>query len=378
MVSALREALGPGPFALHEPRFSGNESKYLQDCLASTYVSSVGRYVDQFEEQLQATTGAQHAVAVVNGTAALHVALLLSDVEEGDEVIVPDLTFVATANAVRYCGAFPHFVDSEAKTFGVDPVALRQHLAEIADMSSGVTVNRHTGRRLRAIVPVHVFGHPCDIEALLQIAKEYNLSLVEDATESLGSTVRGRAAGTFGSLGVLSFNGNKTITTGGGGAIITDDADLAHRAKHITTTARVGQGWEYVHDEVGYNYRLPNLNAALGCAQLEELPAFLASKRRLFDRYSNIFADIDGVRIVSEPPGCHSNYWLQALVLDVETSDQRDLILSATNEAGYMTRPVWQLMHRLTPYRHCPQAALAVAESLSTRIINLPSSTGLA
>ena len=378
IICALRNVLEEGNSPLHEPRFAGNEQRYVQECIASTYVSSVGAYVDRFENELAAYTGARCAVAVVNGTAALQVALQLAGVQAKDEVIVPALTFVATANAVQYLGAVPHFADSEEATLGLDPHALRDWLKSMAEPAGNAYRNRQTGRRLRALVPMHTFGHPCDLEGLLAVAHDYRLALVEDATESLGSRYQGQHTGTFGLLGTLSFNGNKIITTGGGGAILTNDKRLAVHAKHLTTTAKLLHRWDYVHDEVGYNFRMPNLNAALGCAQLEQLPEFLASKRRLFRRYQAALVDIDEVRLMREPLGCESNYWLQTLVLSDAVADQRDVILQATNDAGLMTRPAWRLMHHLEPYKQCPRAPLPVAESLEWQIVNLPSSAGLA
>ena len=378
IINALRNTLGEGNFPLHEPRFAGNEQNYVQECIASTYVSSVGAYVDRFERELAAYTGARRAVAVVNGTAALQVALQLTGVQVNDEVIVPALTFVATANAVQYLGAVPHLADSEEATLGLDPRALRDWLKSVAEPAGDAYRNRQTGRRLRALVPMHTFGHPCDLEGLLAVAHDYRLPLVEDAAESLGSRYQSQHTGTFGLLGTLSFNGNKIITTGGGGAILTNDERLADHAKHLTTTAKLPHRWDYVHDEVGYNFRMPNLNAALGCAQLEQLPEFLASKRRLFERYQAALVEIDGVRLMQEPFGCESNYWLQTLVLSGAIADQRDGILQATNDAGLMTRPAWRLMHQLAPYQECPRAPLPVAESLAQRLINLPSSAGLA
>jgi perosamine synthetase len=374
IVEALRSVTGPGPVALHEPRFQGNEWAYLKECLDSTFVSSVGKFVDRFEVDLATYTGARHAVAVVNGTAALHVALKLAGVSPGDEVLLPALTFVATANAVAYCDATPHFVDSAEDTLGVDPQALRAYLSRAAELRGGQCVNRVTGRIIRALVPMHAFGHPVDIEGILALAQDFRLALVEDAAESLGSTVGGRHTGTFGLLGTLSFNGNKTITTGGGGAILTNDTTIARHAKHLTTTAKVPHRWAYLHDEVGYNYRLPNLNAALGCAQLEQLPAFVAAKRRLYEKYKVALAQVPCARLVAEPPGCTSNYWLQTLLLDKAVAAQRDAILSATNDAGLMTRPAWRLMHSLPAYRACPRMDLPVAESLERRLVNLPSS----
>lgn len=377
IVQAIASVVGVGPLALHEPRFCGNEWCYLKECLDSTFVSSVGKFVDRFEDDLATFTGAKRAVAVVNGTAALHVSLLLAGVEAGDEVLLPALTFIATANAVAYCNATPHFVDSEERSLGMDAYALREYLSGTTQMRDGHCINRSTGRVIRAMVPMHTFGHPVDIEALLSVAHDFRLQLIEDAAESLGSTVGGRHTGTFGLMGTLSFNGNKTITTGGGGAILTNDLELGARAKHLTTTAKVPHRWNFLHDEVGYNYRLPNINAALGCAQLEQLPCFLSEKRRLFDRYQSRFAEVEGVRLVSEPAGCRSNYWLQTLLLDESLSDQRDAILTATNDAGLMTRPVWTLMHRMPMYSNKPKAPLPVAESLERRLINIPSSSGL-
>ena len=378
IVDAIRTAVGPGPVGLHEPRFAGNEWTYLKECLDSTFVSSVGKFVDRFEADLASYTGARHAVAVVNGTAALHVALLLAGVRAGEEVLVPALTFVATTNAIAYCNAVPHFVDCEERTLGTDPRALREYLATRTELRAGHCVNRATGRVVRALLPMHTFGHPADIEGLLGIARDFHLTLVEDAAESLGSTWNGRHTGTFGRIGTLSFNGNKTVTTGGGGALLTNDTELAKHAKHLTTTAKIAHRWEYRHDEIGFNYRLPNINAALGCAQLEQLPGFLQGKRRLFELYAAAFAEVSRVRLVSEPDGTRSNYWLQSLLLDEKFAAERDSILTATNDAGLMTRPVWVLMHRLPQYSACPRMELPVSESLERRLINVPSSGFLA
>jgi aminotransferase in exopolysaccharide biosynthesis len=375
---ALRTVVGPGPVALHEPHFGGNEWRYLKECLDSGYVSSVGAFVDRFETQLVAYTGVKHAVAVVNGTAALHVALRLAGVQPGDEVLLPAMTFVATSNAVSYCGAIPHFVDSEERTLGIDARALRAYLGSAAQMRNGRCVNRGSGRTIRAVVPMHVFGHPVDLEALLAVAHDFGLVMVEDAAEALGSRYQGAHTGSFGLLGTLSFNGNKTVTTGGGGAILTNEAHLARAAKHLTTTAKVPHRWEYSHDEVGFNYRLPNLNAALGCAQLEQLPALLAAKRRLHQRYAAAFAAVPGVRLLAEPSGCRSNYWLQTLLLDRELAGERDAVLTLSNDAGFTMRPVWMLNHRLPAFSECPRMPLPVAESLEQRLLNVPSSAQLA
>lgn len=377
VVAAISRVVGQAPVALHEPCFGGNEWQYVKECLDSTFVSSVGKFVDRFESELATYTGARHAVAVVNGTAALHVALQLAGVRLGDEVLTPALTFVATANAVSYCGAIPHFVDCEEVTLGMSADALREHLSLTAELRQGVCVNRQTGRRIRALVPMHTFGHPVDLDGLLAVAHDFHLTLIEDAAESLGSLYHGRHTGTFGTMGTLSFNGNKTITTGGGGAILTNDPQLARQAKHLTTTAKVPHRWAYEHDEIGYNYRMPNLNAALGCAQLEQMPAFLAAKRRLFEAYRAGFSGVAGMRIVGEPVGSTSNFWLQTLQLDSADVVLRDAILAASNDAGYMTRPIWAPLHRMQPYVDCPQMSMPVTQSLELRLINLPSSAGI-
>jgi len=377
IVGSIQSVVGLGSVALHEPQFDGNEWKYLKECLDSTFVSSTGKFVDRFESDLASYTGAKHVVAVVNGTAALHVALLLAGVKPKDEVLIPTLTFIATANAVSYCGATPHFVDSEERTLGLNPQALREYLKDVARVRNGQCINNITGQVIRAVVPMHTFGHPIDIEKMVEIAKEFCLVLVEDATESLGSSYQGRHMGNFGLMGTLSFNGNKTITTGGGGAIITNDPVLAKHIKHITTTAKVSHRWNCLHDEIGYNYRLPNINAALGCAQLERLDGFLDSKRSLFERYKAAFSNVSDVDIFSEPAGCRSNYWLQTLMLGSSAAEHLNDILVATNDAGLMTRPVWTLIHRLAPYKECPKMELPVAKSLAKRLINLPSSSKL-
>jgi perosamine synthetase len=377
VTDAIRAVVGPEPVVLHAPSFGGNEWQYLKECLDSTFVSSVGKFVDRFEAELAAFTGARCAVAVVNGTAALQVAMQLAGVGRDDEVLVPTLGFIATANAVSYCGAVPHLVDIDERTLGVDPRALREYLGVAAVMQGGKCVNRHTGRVIRALVPMHTFGHPMDIDGALAVARDFNLALVEDAAESLGSTIGDRHAGTFGLLGTLSFNGNKTITTGGGGAILTNDDALGRRAKYLTTTARTPHRWDFVHEEIGYNYRMPNINAALGCAQLEQLPGFIEKKRELYLRYERAFDGVPHCHMFKEPSGRRSNYWLQALVLDPSASGERDAVLAATNDAGFMTRPAWLLMHRLKPYAGCPKMDLSVAESMERRLINLPSSAFL-
>ncbi len=379
IINAIKTVVpaGGGPIPLHEPSFGDNEWLYVKECLDTGWVSSVGKFVDRFEQQLADYTGVKRAVAVVNGTAALQVCLKLVGVKQGDEVLLPTLTFVATANAVSYCGAIPHFVDSNENTLGLDPQKLEFYLKEIAEVRREGCFNKKTGRRIKAALPMHTFGHPVDLDPLMEVCLRYQLELVEDAAESLGSHYKDKHTGNWGKASALSFNGNKIITTGGGGAILTNDEGFGKLAKHLTTTAKVPHRWEYQHDEIGYNYRLPNINAALGCAQLEQLPVFLAAKRRLFERYRAAFTGVPQSRIVAEPDGCRSNYWLQTLLLDESVADQRDTILVATNDAGLMTRPAWTLIHRLAPYRGCPKMELPVAESLERRLINLPSSSHL-
>jgi perosamine synthetase len=363
--------------ALHEPIFTGNEGLYVQECINTGWVSSVGKFVDRFEVELAQFTGAGHAVAVVNGTAALHVCLCLAGVEAGDEVIIPALTFVATANAVMYAGGIPHFVDSEERTLGLDPHKLADYLQEIAEVRVGGCINRRTGRRIKAVVPMHTFGHSVDLNPLIDVCQRFGLVLIEDAAESLGSFYRGRHTGSFGLLSAISFNGNKIMTTGGGGAVLTNDPLLAKQAKHLTTTAKVPHAWSFWHDQVGFNYRMPNLNAALGCAQLEQMPDFLVRKRKLANYYRETFADIDGLQYFDPPAFSQSNYWLNALLLDDRAAQQRDAILAATNSQGLMTRPVWSLLHRLPMYETCPRMDLTVSESLEMRLINIPSSVAL-
>ena len=379
IVAAVQRAVGTpnGTLALHEPVFAGNEIAYLEECIKSTFVSSVGKFVDRFESMLEEVTGARRAVAVVNGTAALHACFTLAGVEAGDEVMSPALTFIATTNAIAYCGASPHFIDSSFRTLGMDAQALGARLDAIAQRGAGGTINRETGRKIAAIAPMHTFGHPVDMDEIVAIARHWDIPVVEDAAESLGSTYKGHAVGSQARLAALSFNGNKIVTTGGGGAILTNDEELGRRAKHITTTAKLPHKWAFVHDEVGFNYRLPNLNAALGCAQLEQLDGFLASKRRLAAAYQRAFAGVPGVQFSREPEGTTSNYWLNAILLDEAHADLRDEVLTALNASGFGARPTWTLMHRLPMFAACPRGDLRVAESIERRLINLPSSASI-
>ena len=379
LISALRKVLHDRArsYLLHEPEFSGREWEYVKDCIDTGMVSSVGAYVDKFEGMLEQYTGAKHAVAVVNGTAGLHIALKLAGVIPGDEVLVPAMTFVASANAVAYCGASPHFVDSEERTLGMDPEKLKDYLKSVAELRSGTCCNKKTGKVIRAMLPVHTFGHPVRLEELLKLATDFHINLVEDAAESIGSLYHGKHTGTFGLLGVLSFNGNKTITTGGGGAILTNDRDLAKRAKHLTTTAKIPHAWNFRHDEVGYNYRLPNLNAALGCAQLEQLPGFLKSKRKLYRLYQAAFQSVIGGDLFSEAAGCQSNFWLQTLILQRGRERELEPILERLHKEKIQARPVWTPLHRLAPFQSFPCMNLQTTENLAQRILNLPSSASL-
>jgi len=374
LISAIGDCIADArrPVGLAEPCFRGREWEYVKDCLDTGWVSSAGAFVDRFERDLAACCEVNHAIAVVNGTAALHVSLLLAGVERGDEVLLPALTFVATGNAIAYCDAIPHFVDCEQATLGVSADALEQYLDEIATLDNGVCRNSGTGRIIRALIVMHTFGHPSDLAGLALVCEKYNLVLIEDAAEALGSRYGDRHVGSHGLLSALSFNGNKIMTTGGGGAILTDDADLAKRARHLTTTARLKHPWRIGHDAVGFNYRLPNINAALGCAQLEQLPAFLEAKRNLAVRYQEELGGIDGVTVFVEQPSVRSNYWLSAILVDGDMT-QREKLIGEFHESGLLVRPAWTLLNHLPMYVDCPCAPLPVAERLEQQIICLPS-----
>jgi aminotransferase in exopolysaccharide biosynthesis len=360
-----------GFIPLHAPVFNGNEKKYLNQCIDTTYVSYVGEFVTQFEESTAAFTGSRHAVAMVNGTAALHIALVVAGVEPGDEVITQPLTFVATANAIRHAGAVPLFVDVDRDTLGMSPEKLEDFLKKNTTSNNGRCINRQTGKTIKAVLPVHIFGHPCRIAEITRIAAQYGLRVVEDAAESLGSYYNGKHTGTFGDIGILSYNGNKTITTGGGGMLITDDEDLAKKARHITTTAKVPHPWEYEHDQVGYNYRLTNLNAAVGVAQMEKIGDYLGDKRYIAEQYRSFF-ERTGVDFIWEPGNSRSNFWLNAILL--KNRDERDAFLKLTNEQKVMTRPIWTLMNKSDMFRDCVTGNLDNAEWLEGRVVNLPSS----
>lgn len=356
---------------LHAPHFGGNEKKYLIDTIDSTFVSSVGEYVNRFEEMMSALTGARYAIATTSGTVALHLSLVGVGVKHGDEVITQPLTFVATANAISHTGAQPVFVDVDKDTMGMSPVSLKKFLEEHTIKKDGITVNKNTGKRIAACVPMHTFGFPARIDEIATICAAYNIPLVEDAAESLGSYYRGQHTGTFGRVGVFSFNGNKTVTCGGGGAIVTNDEALAKHLKHLSTTAKVPHPWEFIHDEVGYNYRMPNLNAAVACAQLEQLDEILANKRQLAEQYAAYFSNTD-IDYVKEQQDTTANYWLNTIMLP--TAEEREAFLKATNDQKVMTRSIWRLMNKLPMYEECHCEDLTNSEWLESRAVNIPSS----
>lgn len=362
---------------LHSPIFEGNEEKYLVDCVRSNFVSSVGEYVNKFEKALQEYTGMKHAVVCVNGTAALHISLLLLGVKAGDEVLMPAMTFIATANAVSYIGAIPHFIDVEEKSLGVDADKLREYLDEISEVKDGVCYNKESGKCIKAIVPMHTFGHPVDMDKLHAVAQCFFIEVIEDAAESLGSYYKGKHTGKTSKLSAISFNGNKIMTTGGGGAILTDDVELAKRAKHITTTAKIPHKWEFNHDMVGFNYRMPALNAALGLAQIERLDSFIEKKRVLAQNYKLALKDIIELTFFEEPDYAKSNYWLNAIILKKGYEEFKEQVLEITNNNGIMTRPIWTLLNKLEMFKTCPKMNLDVSESLEQRVINIPSSAWL-
>ncbi|MFZ4707919.1 MAG: LegC family aminotransferase [Bacteroidales bacterium] len=401
MTDFIRSTFGePTDFIpLHDPRFIGNEKKYLNECIDSNFVSSVGEFVGRFEKMCAEYTGAKYAVAAMNGTAALHIALQLSGVERNDEVITQALTFIATANAISYTGAHPVFLDVDKETMGLSPAAVEAWLQANVEMREIIPVsnlspiggtegstnlpsgrseggpffpfNKHTNRRIAACVPMHTFGHPVKIDELLEVLNKYNIPMVEDSAESIGSYYKGKHTGTFGKFGILSFNGNKIITTGGGGMILTDDEELAKMAKHLTTQAKVPHAWEYVHDHIGYNYRLTNLNAAMGCAQMESLDYLLGLKRTLAEKYNEYFKDTE-FGFFSEPEHCKSNYWLNVII--TKDKVQQTEVLEYTNKNGVMTRPIWELMNRLPMFGHCQTDSLENSIWFADRVVNIPSS----
>lgn len=355
---------------LHAPTFAGNEKAYVMETIDSTFVSSVGKFVDEFERKMEAFTGSARAVATVNGTAALHAALYMAGVERGDLVITQALTFVATCNALYHMGAEPIFVDVSPVSLGLCPKAVNAFLEEHAEVTEAGCIHKQTGRRIKAVVPMHTFGHPVELDELIAVCLKWHITLVEDAAESLGSFYKGKHTGTLGEFGAVSFNGNKVITTGGGGMVLCGTEEAGRRTKHVTTTAKVPHPYEFFHDEPGFNYRMPNLNAALGCAQMEVLERYLAQKRQLAQQYQAFFADSD-VTFVVEPEYAQSNYWLNAIIC--ADAQQRNELLEQTNAAGVMTRPIWQLMHRLPMFEQALRGDLTHSEFIEAHLINLPS-----
>lgn len=376
IVNFIHQLYGTDDFVpLHAPLFIGNEKKYLNECIDTTFVSSVGKFVDRFEEEMAAYTGAKKAVVCVSGTNALHMAMLLVGVERDDEILTQALTFIATCNAISYIGAHPVFIDVDKDTLGLSPVAVKAWLGKNAEVRNGICYNKNSGRRVKACIPMHTFGHPIKIDALVTLCEEWHIELVEDAAESLGSFYKGQHTGTFGKVGAISFNGNKTITTGGGGMLLFQDEELGKFAKHLTTQAKVPHRWEFIHDHIGYNYRMPNINAALGCAQLENLERYVRNKRETAERYKEYFGKISEMAFFIEPADCRSNYWLNAILLDNRQSQQD--FLAYTNDHGIMTRPVWQLMNCLQMFKNCETDGLGNTIWLEERIVNIPSSVRL-
>ncbi len=372
LVAFIRQLFDTDEFIpLHEPRFWGKEKEYVNDAIESTFVSSVGRYVDKFEEDFANVLGVDKAVACVNGTAALHTALVLADVQRDDEVITQPLTFIATCNAISYQGAHPVFVDVERDTLGLSPNALQEFLSINTELKNDVCVNKTTNRKIKAVVTMHTFGHPCRIDEIAEVCREWNITLIEDAAECLGSDYKGKPLGTFGDIAAFSFNGNKIMTTGGGGVIIAHNPEITKRAKHITTTAKIPHPYEFTHDEIGYNYRMPNLNAALGCAQLEQLEFFLKSKRDLADKYRSYFCDTREI-FIDEIEEAKSNFWLNAILL--KDRDERDQFLEYINSKGIMVRPIWTLMNKLSMFEDCQTGDLSNSQFLEDRVVNIPSS----
>ena len=376
VISFIQQLYGSADFVpLSVPRFIGNEKKYLEECIDTTFVSSVGKFVDRFEEEMALYTGTKKAVVCVSGTNALHMSLMLVGVERDDEVLTQALTFIATCNALSYIGARPIFIDVDKTTMGLSPDAMKEWLVRNAEIKNGQCYNKHTGRRVKACVPMHTFGHPVRIEELVALCEEYHIELVEDAAESIGSRYKNRHTGTFGKVGAISFNGNKTITTGGGGMMLFQDEELGKQAKHITTQAKISHRWEFRHDHIGYNYRMPNINAALGCAQLENLDKYIECKRQVAAEYEEFFKNIPGMEFFVDSEDTFSNYWLNAVILK-DKEAQLDF-LQQTNDNGVMTRPIWELMNRLPMFEHCENDGLKNTIWFADRVVNIPSSVRL-
>lgn len=373
IISFIKDVYGTEGFVpLSVPQFVGNEKIYLEECIDTTFVSSVGKFVDRFEEMVAEYTGAKKAVVCVSGTNALHMAMMLVGVERDDEVLTQALTFIATCNAISYIGAHPVFIDVDKDTMGLSPKAVKAWLETQAEIKEGICYNKTTGRRIKACVPMHTFGHPVHLDELVEVCKEWQIELVEDAAESLGSFYKGKHTGTFGKVGAISFNGNKTITTGGGGMLLFMDEKLGELAKHLTTQAKVPHRWEFVHDHVGYNYRMPNINAALGCAQMEHLEKFVLNKRETAVQYAEFFKNVEDVEFFAEPADCRSNYWLNAVILKNKQAQLE--FLQQTNDNAVMTRPIWELMNRLPMFNHCQNDGLENTIWFADRVVNIPSS----
>ncbi len=374
-ITFIKDLYGSEKVFLHAPCFIGNEKKYLDECIDTTFVSSVGAFVDRFEKEIGDYTGAGRAVVCVSGTNALHMSLMLAGVERDDEVLTQPLTFIATCNALSYIGAKPVFIDVDLDTLGMSPAATEAWLCKNAEVKGGECFNKHSGRRVKACVPMHTFGHPIHLDEMVEVCREWHLALVEDAAESIGSLYKGKHTGTFGPIGALSFNGNKTITTGGGGMMLFQDPELGAYAKHITTQAKVPHRWAFIHDHIGYNYRMPNVNAALGCAQLENLERFVEDKRNTAKAYAEYFKNVDGIRFFMEPEDCRSNYWLNVIIL--ENREAQQAFLQESNDAGVQTRPVWELMPRLSMFKDCESDGIKNSIWLADRIVNIPSGVRL-
>lgn len=377
IIKSIKKVIGKGPQQLHEPLFIGNEINYLKKTIEKNFVSTSGEYVKKFERYLEKITKAKFAVAVVNGTEALHITLKVCGIKNGDEILVPALTFVGTVNAIVHSGGQPHFIDSNIETLGIDFIKLNNYLDKITIFSNGLTINKFSKKIIRGIVPVHIFGHPCKIDEINKVAKKFNLIVIEDAAEALGSFYKNKHLGTFGVAGCLSFNGNKIITTGGGGAVITNNSKLAKRIRHLTTTAKLKHQWEFIHDEVGYNLRMPNLNAALGLAQIENLSKFIKAKRILYKRYKKIFDNVEGVTLFKEPINAKSNYWLQTLILDKKNIKFKNKILKLAHKESIFIRPAWKIISDLKPYKKKQKMDLSGAKDIYKKVINIPSGQDL-
>ena len=359
---------------LHEPDIRKEDWKFVKECLKKNFVSSVGNYVNEFEDKLKKYTKAKYVIATVNATSAIHLSLVVMGANENDEVILPSLNFVAAANAVRYCNSIPHFVEVEEETLGIDPIKLEKYLNKIVIKKNNNSFNKHTNKRIKFMMPLHVFGHPAKILKLKKIAKKFNLKIIEDAAESLGSTYKKKHLGTFGDIGVLSFNGNKIITTGGGGALLTNSLKIAKKLKYLSTTAKTPHRWKFEYSDIGFNYRMPGINASLGCAQMKRIKSYVNSKRKLFKKYKVGFGNLKDIKVLQEPKNARSNYWLQTIILDNKISYLKDKILEKTNNLGFSVRPVWKPLHKLNKFKSYPRMEMKVTNNLEKRILNLPSS----